>query len=95
MRDEPVSVSAVMMTAKGRARRRDSGKCWGHWEVRNHYDWWWIRACTPRSYFASRRTWYAVQALTIVRHQFSRLIQLTLRYQRSQVPAIAHLPDHC
>ena len=73
MRDEPVSVSAVMMTAKGRARRRESGKCWGHWEVRNHYDWWWIRACTPRSYFASRRTWSAVQAPTIARYGHRRL----------------------
>ena len=61
------------MTAKGRAGRRDSGKCWGHWGVRNHYGWWWIRACTPRSYFASRRTWYAVQAPTIAGYGHRRL----------------------
>jgi hypothetical protein len=49
MRDQPVSVGAVMMTGKGRTGRRAIGKYWANWEVRNHYGWWWIRACTPRN----------------------------------------------
>jgi hypothetical protein len=50
MCDRAVSVGAVMMTAlRGAPGGRGIGKYWGHWEVRNHYGWWWIRACTPRN----------------------------------------------
>ena len=56
-----------MMTAKGRSRRRDSGKTWAQCGARNHYGWWWIRACTPRSYVASRATSYAAPAVMTAR----------------------------
>jgi hypothetical protein len=73
MRDQPVSVGAVMITTQGRSGRRAIGKFRGHWEVRNHYGWWWIRVRTPRSYFALIPAWYGAPARTIARYGHRRL----------------------